>query len=531
MRRLLVLALLGPAPGLLTAAPLPPSSHPAPAPRGGFWNHPEFALGIAPTDDSDLPESQVFAQQLFHAVNQIAQYYFRPVSRADLAYTALAGLYDAARRPRPDRLREEVERAAAAQALMTLFARTREAVGDAGPLRGGGATLACCRALVRSLDPYSDVVLGVEQRRSIGLEQEACGVGLEVGEPSGGPLLVRAVYPGGPAQRAGLRPGDELLVLNGQLAGRLTADQVQRLLTAGPPAPEDLVSPRGPTPPLEATYRRPGVLGSAVVLLAPERFRPEAVLGVRREDDNGWDYWADAGRRLAHVRLTTLSRGASTELRDVLKRLKDEGMQGLILDLRWCNSGYLDEAIDAARLFLERGPVVTVQSRGRADMVYLAEDRHGPGCGCPLVVLVNGETRGGAELIAAALQDHRRAAVVGARTRGKGNSQSPIPLLLPQTELKLTTGVFVRPSGRNLHRHPDSSPADDWGVRPDVEFRVSPELDRTLAAWWRQQTLRPGPSSERLPLDDPHADPCREAALEALTGRIPVSAEGVQKVE
>jgi carboxyl-terminal processing protease len=530
MRRLLALALLGPASGLLTAAPLPPSPHPPP--RGSFWNHPEQALGIAPSDDSsDLPESQVFAQQLFHAVNQIARYYVRPVPRADLAYTALAGLYEAARRPRPPGLREQVERASAGQTLMALFARTREAVGDAEPLRGGGDTLACCRALVRSLDPYSDVVLGAEQRRSIGLEQEACGVGLEVGEPSGCPLAVRAVYPGGPAQRAGLRPGDELVVLNGQLAGRLSADQVQRLLTAGPPAPEDLSAPRGPTPPLEATYRRPGVVGATVVLLAPERFRPEAVLGVRREDDNSWDYWADAGRRLAHVRVAALSRGASTELRDVLLRLKAEGMQGLILDLRWCNSGYLDEAIDAARLFLERGPVVTVQNRGRPDMVYLAEDRHGPGCGCPLVVLVNGETRGGAELIAAALQDHGRAAVVGARTRGKGNSQTPIPLLLPQTELKLTTGVFVRPSGRNLHRFPDSAPADDWGVRPDVEFRVSPDLDRTLAGWWRRQSLRPGPSSEPLPLDDPHADPCREAALEALKERIPRSAERSEQAE
>ena len=82
----------------------------------------------------------------------------------------------------------------------------------------------------------------------------------------------------------------------------------------------------------------------------------------------------------------------------------------------------------------------------------------------------------------------------------------------------LTSGTFERPAGKNLHRFPESRPADDWGVRPDegLEFRVSADLNRQLKEWWQQLTLRPGPSRERLVLDDPGADAPQQAALRAV---------------
>src|SRR5262249_34500832 len=81
-----------------------------------------------------------------------------------------------------------------------------------------------------------------------------------------------------------------------------------------------------------------------------------------------------------------------------------------------------------------------------------------------------------------------------------------------------TSGTFVRPSGKNLHRFPNLTAADDWGVRPDpaLEFRVSPEMSRQLRDWWQQQSLRPGSSNEALPLDDPTSDPQRLEALRYL---------------
>jgi carboxyl-terminal processing protease len=165
--------------------------------------------------------------------------------------------------------------------------------------------------------------------------------------------------------------------------------------------------------------------------------------------------------------------------------------------------------------------VATIKNRGEQDTTY-PSTRESKFLDFPLVVLVNGETSGGAELIAAALQDHKRAVVAGQRTLGKASVQAVLGLPVPDAGLKLTSGTFVRPSGKNLHRSPDSKPADDWGVRPDAqaECRVSPELNRQLKDWWLRQTLRPGSSKEALPLDDPGADPQREAARQALLGML-----------
>jgi carboxyl-terminal processing protease len=110
--------------------------------------------------------------------------------------------------------------------------------------------------------------------------------------------------------------------------------------------------------------------------------------------------------------------------------------------------------------------------------------------------------------------------VVGQRTFGKASVQTPLYLGLPNMGMKLTSGTFVRPSGKNLHRFPESTASDDWGVRPDegMEFRVSPELNRQLRAWWQEVTLRPGSSRDRLALDDPDADAPQQAALRAVLG-------------
>jgi carboxyl-terminal processing protease len=403
--------------------------------------------------------------------------------------------------------------------MLGLFRRVGESVLDAQALHGRNAVVIACQAMARSLDPYTDVVIGAEQRRSLGLETEGVGVGLEVADRAGDSLPIRAVHPGAPAQRAGLRPGDEIVRLNGVAVRCLKNTELQKLLTDGPPDPEAFDAPHKPVPPLAVTWRRPGTTKEATVVLEPERYRAETVLGVRRDDYNAWEYWLDEDRRIAHVRLTQLGRGTAMELRALVLRLKNAGLAGLVLDLRWCPGGYLDEAVDVARLFLRGGTIATVHSRNRPDVTHRGDGKRAI-LDVPLAVLVNGDTMGGAELVVAALQDYGRAVVVGWRTRGKASVQTPIHLGVPEAGMKLTSGTFLRPSGKNLHRFPDSRPDDDWGVRPDVEFRISADLDARLKEWWQQMTLRPGRSVERLPLDDPNADPCRAAALQALRERM-----------
>jgi carboxyl-terminal processing protease len=210
------------------------------------------------------------------------------------------------------------------------------------------------------------------------------------------------------------------------------------------------------------------------------------------------------------------------DLRKTLDSLSAEGLRGLVLDLRGCPGGYLRQAVQVASLFLPVDVVVaTATCRVESDTVFKNVVEK-PYLDFPMIVLIDGETTGGAELIAAALQDHKRAAVAGMRSAGKGNVQIHLALGATDAGFKVTTRTLLRPSKKSLHRFPESVPADDWGVRPDegLEFRISPDLNRELKEWWLLQTLRPGGSKERLPLDDPDLDTQRQAALEVLLKRL-----------
>lgn len=459
---------------------------------------------VGPALDRNLAVQ--YAQQLASALAEVSRHYYREVSIQELAASAVAGLYEAARLPLPDRLPRELRDAVNADDVERILVRTRLHLGDLEPLRGDQALLVSLQAMVRSLDPYSAVVHGDELRRGGG-EESRLGFGLEVDIPlNDEPVIVKSVALGGPAQRAGLRPGDRITHLDDQPAAR----HGERLLLLKENAT------------LKVRFVR-GNGGQPIhAVLTAALFRAESVLGVQRRRDNSWDYYLEGPGRIAHVRLGALTAGTADELRRVLAALQRDGLDGLILDLRWCPGGLLSEAVVVAQTFLKVGaPVASVRYRNRptADP-YLAEEEGW--VDIPMVVLVNSETSGGAELIAAALEDNRRARVVGQRTRGKASIQSLLALPLASAALKLTSGVFLRPSGKELHRSPDSKLSDDWGVRPapDAEFRLPPDVDAQLRDWWLLQSLRPGPSSEALPLDDPENDPQRQAARRTLEEQI-----------
>ena len=116
-----------------------------------------------------------------------------------------------------------------------------------------------------------------------------------------------------------------------------------------------------------------------------------------------------------------------------------------------------------------------------------------------------------------------RAFVVGQRTRGKASVQVPLEVG-GGVALKVTKGTFVRPSGKGMHRFRDR-PDDPWGIVPDEDFRLSPQLGKRLLEWHNLQALRPASSNERLPLDDPSADTQRLAAIKALRARVQTNSQ------
>jgi carboxyl-terminal processing protease len=328
---------------------------------------------------------------------------------------------------------------------------------------------------LRRLDPNADWIdpsrltpfcLGCGDRGRI-------GVGLQLSrDPKS--RLPRVVVPlrDGPAYAAGVHSGDLLThVTRFDAAGvpeehgteGLALAAVEKLLLG---SPEERV---------RLTVRRRGADGPLEFLMGHGAGTPETVVGVRRRSDDEWDYWIDDARRVGYVRILRFDEETFETLRAVLDRLQGEGMRGLVLDLRF-NPGYLlNSAVDVADLFIDDGVIVTIRQRSGRETTFAG--RHdGSLLDFPMACLVNGETGGGAEIVAACLQDHGRAAVVGERTCGRGGVQNVHTL--GEGKLRLTTAYLVRPNGKSLARlRLPGRDEDEWGVTPDPGFTVDLKPD------------------------------------------------------
>jgi C-terminal peptidase prc len=468
-------------------------------------------------------EAEQFALQLRTTIDLMVKHYARPVQRPDLVAAALKGMYEAAGSVVPNSLASEARKADDADnKVIELITAHRMRMGNVAPLQGTRALEVSLWAALKALDPYCFLTNGDSYSTNTSSERE--GVGLELDDRvRAGPLRVKTVLPGGPAQRAGIRPGDLITHLEGQsLAGTSTVESEATW--------KRLVAARNGS--FHLAIQRPGMKRPRKLTLEPRTFRMDNVLGVYRNRDNSWDYYLDRKEKIAHVRLGFLRNGTAAELQRVLEDLHKGGVRGLILDLRWCPGGMLDEAVEIACLLVGNRAIATIDYRdGRRQTCTRSQSGLPNPSGnvsfvdIPLVVLVNSETLGGGELIAAAVQDHKRGVIAGQRTVGKGSVQNVLMTEsrsvynpLPNMTVRLSIGIFTRSSGKNLQRFATSKPSDDWGVRPDakMEFKVSPELSRKLAELWQRQNLRPGWSSEALPMDDPANDSPRQLAMGVL---------------
>jgi carboxyl-terminal processing protease len=148
-------------------------------------------------------------------------------------------------------------------------------------------------------------------------------------------------------------------------------------------------------------------------------------------------------------------------------------LRGLIFDLRFNPGGLVTVAAEISELFIDRGAIVTVKPRNGPE--YTHTKKSGGGYrDFPMVCLVNGLSASSSEIVAACLQDHKRAAVAGERTYGKGSVQSILNFPATGGKIKLTTSTFWRPSGKNLNKSSTGGSDDeDWGVRPDPGFDKS----------------------------------------------------------
>lgn len=318
------------------------------------------------------------------------------------------------------------------------------------------------RGIVDSLDdPYASFV-GPEGMRSHREESDGTLVG--IGAMLGRDSDVLYPLPGGPAEAAGLRPGDRFLELDGE---DLSERPVDYLLGA-------LRGLEGSTVRLRMQTRE-GVKYDAEITRG--RVPTVTVGDVRILDE-------EAG--IGHVHVRSFARTTAQELDVALESLERRGMRSLILDLRFNRGGQLSSAVSIAARFLDGELVCTLRDRNSIGEQRVAARADSRWPDLPIVVLVNGWSASGSEVVAAALRDHGRAAVVGERTYGKGIYQHVYEDVDGEFVIKFTAGYYVTPSGRVLEDHLEREQAGR--IEPDLEVRLDEEQSSGLQSWLGRNT-------------------------------------------
>ena len=291
--------------------------------------------------------------------------------------------------------------------------------------------------MLSSLDPHSRYLNPKNfEEVQIQTRGEFGGLGIEVTMENG---LVKVIAPidDTPAQRAGIKPGDLVTHLDDEPVLGLTLEQAVEKM-------------RGPVDSeITLTIRRRGLEEAIVVPITRDNVKIPSV-NARM-----------AGGDIIVVRISFFSERTSDELEDKVGDLRDEHddpVVGAVLDLRNNPGGLLDQAIEVSDAFLERGEIVSTRSRD-PDSAQRENAHSGDVInGLPLVVLINGGSASASEIVAGALQDHRRAIVLGTRSFGKGSVQTVIPLG-DRGAVRLTTARYYTPSGRSIQAE---------GIDPDI---------------------------------------------------------------
>lgn len=318
---------------------------------------------------------------------------------------------------------------------------------------------AAIRGMLSELDPYSNFIPPKQlDRFKVEVENEFGGVGIQVSLENG-QLRVISPLVGTPAYRAGVIAGDAIIEIDGQSTKGTTLDEaVQRM--------KGLLGTK-----VTLKLMRAGSSEPETVELARENIRVETVLGESRNPDDSWHWLIDEQQQIACIRITGFGRHTAEDLRSILKQLAGASLRGLILDLRFNPGGLLSSAIEVSDMFVSQGRIVSTEGRNIESRVWDATEK-GTFQGFPMAVLVNRYSASASEIVAACLQDHERAVVIGERTWGKGSVQNVVELERGASALKLTTAGYHRPNGKNIHRFPDAKDSDDWGVIPSPGFEV-----------------------------------------------------------
>ncbi len=308
--------------------------------------------------------------------------------------------------------------------------------------------------VLQSLDPYS-AYMSPDMYKEMQTETsgEFGGLGIEVSMEAG---VVKVISPidDSPASRAGVKAGDYIVKIDGtQVQGKSLNEAVE--LMRGPIGTE-----------IEITVRRRGVKKSLTFLIVREIIKVASVKSKVVNNDVGY------------LRLTSFNENSGRQVKEKIKEFKKSGkIKKYILDLRNNPGGLLSQAIKITDFFLEDGEIVSTKSRKSLENRKWFAKKGDIVDGDTLIVLINYGSASASEIVAGALQDHKRAILIGENSYGKGSVQSIIPLQ-NKGAMRLTVSKYYLPSGKSI---------SEVGITPDIEidedsdeFRINTKTDNQL---------------------------------------------------
>ncbi len=370
---------------------------------------------------------------------------------------------------------------------------------------------------LEKLDPHSSFYNDAEYKQLRSQSKGRFGgIGIRIGLDRSGQIIVESPMVGTPAYEAGILAGDVIVKVNDVSTENMTLKKIVEHIQGEPGTKIKMsILHEGDKEPVDLEITRAEI-------------KVDSVTGDTRVRDrlDEWNFWIDPELKIGYVRVNGFTETTTDELVRVVQGLQKADMKGLIIDLRNNPGGLLKSAVEVSSLFLPEGkPVVTTKSRVREDAPLTA--RNHPNVkpnNFPIAILVNRFSASASEIVAAALQDHGRAIIVGERSYGKGSVQNIIPMESEMSALKLTTATYWRPNRENMHRFPEMKEEDTWGVKPSLgyEVKLSLEEQQRYFKWRRDRDIVRKPGQE-IKVDEKLADfkdRVLEKALEYVRGEL-----------
>ena len=312
--------------------------------------------------------------------------------------------------------------------------------------------------MVRELDDFSQFMEpDVYSRVKSDTEGEFGGIGIRVDQRDGW-LTVVTPLPNTPAYRAEMYPGDKIIKIEGDSTKDMLIDDAIKKLRGAPGTKVNITISREPEDKNADWITRD-------IALVRELIKTENVKSRMLEN------------KIGYIKMIEFTGHVVEDFSKALESLKKQGAEGLIVDLRYNPGGLLSASVDISKLFLNNNRMI-VFTKGRKPENY-QEFRAGsqaPYADMPLVILVNRYSASASEIVAGAMQDNKRAVIIGERTYGKASVQSMIPLS-DKSALRLTIARYYTPSGRSIHRDEKKGTG---GITPDIEVKVSVDAEKKL---------------------------------------------------